>query len=133
MTPKHPYATKHREQLLVFFRAHKADCFSARDLLDDASLAIPEATVYRLLSSLTRQGQLRRFVLDGGGATYQYTDAEQCGAHLHLRCIACNQTLCADGTDLGAAAAAIGARHAFSVDPAKTVLYGLCGSCGGKA
>jgi len=130
MAQKNPYVTKRREQLLAFFQAREGDCFSARDLLGEPTLPIPEATVYRLLSSLTRQGKLRRFVLDGGGTTYQYNDARQCGTHLHLRCVACNRTLCADGTDLGAVAAAIGARHAFAVDAAKTVLYGVCGDCG---
>ena len=48
---------------------------------------------------------------------------------MHLRCLHCNNTICADSDLLESVEQSLQSRLGFSVDDSHTTLYGVCGEC----
>ena len=53
----HPYRTKQREMILQFFAAHPGECFCAKDLIEQKSISVGAATLYRTLTLLSQEGK----------------------------------------------------------------------------
>ena len=130
-----PYRTRQRTAVLTYFRRHPSAHVTAEEL-SDALLAegtpVGKSTVYRALDKLCEAGIIRRFSIPGSdSACYQYAggDTETCHAHFHLKCLCCGSLYHVECEQLDALTAHLGARHDFSVDYAKTVLYGTCAPC----
>lgn len=130
MGVKGAYNTRHRGELLDFFRDHHGESFSARDIIERSGLQMGEATVYRFLSRLTAEGKLCRTVKEKGGVSlYSYNDECGCTGHMHLRCLHCNSTICTDNALLESVERSLQSQLDFSVDDSHTTLYGVCGEC----
>ena len=81
------YNTKQRAEILEFFKRNFDKSFSAGEIISSDEISAGEATVYRCLSLLSKEGLLRRFTENGaGGALYQYAGSECC-RHFHLKCV----------------------------------------------
>jgi len=128
-TEKKEYRTRQHEQLLDFFDEHPHDSFSAREIIEEPSLDMGEATVYRLLSRMTRDGSLLRSAAEGGGSRYTRNPQSACSGHLHLKCTRCSEVICADNSVLTGMSERLGDALGFSVDSERTTIYGLCGNC----
>lgn len=130
MGSKKLYDTKQRNIILSFFNLHRNDCFSAKDIIQNSGCQIGEATVYRLLTKLTNEGKLKRFVADkGAGAMYKYNDIEQCGNHFHLKCIKCGDTICMNCSLMNKMGEHVESEHKFLMDNTKTIIFGTCKGC----
>ncbi|MBE6657015.1 MAG: transcriptional repressor [Ruminococcaceae bacterium] len=129
------YRTRQRTAILQHFRAHPHAHFTADELCDALhakGIAIGKSTVYRALDKLEESGTIRRFTLTPGmSACYQYAEGggELCHAHFHLKCLVCGILYHVDCDHLDELTAHLGAKHNFTVDYAKTVLYGTCDPC----
>ncbi len=128
------YQTRQRQVILDFFREHMNECFSAKSLrcaLAGEHVSLGEATVYRTLDLLCKEGSLRRFQADqGGGATYQYaTHSTDCQHHLHLKCQQCKQLFHLDCSHLHKLSEHLYDSHDFRVSQSDTILYGICKDC----
>jgi Fur family ferric uptake transcriptional regulator len=124
------YKTKQRDEILNFFINHPNECFSAREVYHGVSAG--EATVFRALTQLTREGKLRRFTGDSGRgerAYYQYQGLCENAAHIHLKCAVCGTLIHMDCDFMEEMIAHFRAEHKFSVDCGKTVIYGMCNEC----
>jgi len=64
MSSRRKYNTRQRESLISFFKNHPDEVFSARELIADNALNVGEATVYRLLAGLSREGILKKLPAD---------------------------------------------------------------------
>ena len=127
---KKTYSTKPRECILSFFEKNALDSFSAKYFIDSGDFEIGEATVYRILARLVKEGMLRRIAADKGtGSVYQYDPTAQCGEHFHLKCVQCGETVCIDCSYMESMERHVEDKHRFSVDSKKTVLYGVCSDC----
>ena len=133
MNAKKPYTTKQKNYMLEFFKEHENECFSARSIIENESFKLGEATVYRLLSKLTDEGKLKRFINDKkigtSGATYQLNESSHCLSHFHLKCLNCGETLCVDCSFMDGFEKHVEDDHKFSVDNTKTIIYGVCKIC----
>ena len=123
------YNTKQRDEIVEFFSRHRDGCFTAKELIHSGEITVGEATVYRTLSKLAKQGLLKRYTGDGGGASYQLSESEQCDSHFHLRCERCQKLIHMDCSFMADMKKHIESSHDFAVDIGKTVIYGLCGDC----
>ncbi len=131
------YRTKQREAILGYIVSlggeHVTAARIAGHFADDAPIG--RATIYRHLEKLTNSGKLRKFTADGvSGACYQYAEDDAgCHTHLHLKCECCGALMHLQCDTLGELQRHIYDKHAFEVNTSKTVLYGRCDSCIGKA
>ncbi len=124
------YNTKQRDIILSFFRAHPGQCYSAKDLIADSSIVMGDATIFRCLSSLAEEGILSKYIAPGrSGALYQLGGGETCHSHFHLKCLCCGEIVHMDCSFMKDMEEHIESNHAFTIDPSKTVLYGLCRLC----
>lgn len=128
------YKTRQREAILTLLREHPKRCFSAKELREALLArgeAAGEATVYRTLDLLCRDGALTRFGPDKGkSATYQYTThSPKCEHHLHFKCRRCQVLYHLECGRLQALSEHLFDKHGFSVNQADTILYGICADC----
>lgn len=125
-----PYRTKQREMILQFFAAHPGECFCAKDLIEQKSISVGAATLYRTLTLLSQEGKLKKYTESGGSsAFYQYNESESCHYHFHLKCLRCGQLIHMDCRLMKEMQKHIETDHGFLVDSGKSVLYGLCPKC----
>ncbi len=135
MKERTSYRTKQKEMLYAFFKGHPEKQFSAKQIADgikaQGATDIGESTVYRLIKHLTDEGVLRRF--NGKNAknvVYQFAGQnEHCRKHFHLKCTDCGELIHLDCHLLKSFEEHMGAHHGFSIDPVKTIFYGVCASC----
>lgn len=120
------YVTEQRKLLMLFLQCHPDECFSASEIaeaLSDASVSL--SAVYRNLSYLEREGLINRQVKAGRRESYyQFVAAAACRNCLHLSCVKCGSV-----HHMQAASLAPILQDGFTVDPQKTVLYGVCRAC----
>lgn len=89
------------------------------------------SSVYRLISAMCEEGQLRR-ARDGGegGFLYQYIGGKHaCRNHFHLQCLSCGKVTHLECGCGAAIAAHLKENHGFAVDSGRSVLYGTCAEC----
>ena len=127
------YKTKQRDEILAFFRKNADGCFTAREVTENVSAG--EATVFRTLSALVDDGILNRFTGDssrGSAAHYRLSMCDDSHPHIHLRCEDCGRLIHMDCGFMDDIVSHFRADHGFSVDCARTVIYGRCGDCAGN-
>jgi Fur family ferric uptake transcriptional regulator len=122
------YKTKQSDMILDFFKKNPDDCYSAKEIIENKDLKIGEATVYRLLSKLSEQGSLNKFLGDKG-AVYKYNECKDKDPHFHLKCTDCGHLIHADCGFLGEIENHLKEDHNFMLDSSKVTLYGICDEC----
>lgn len=129
------YNTKQKEKLLSFLINNMDKHTNVQQIsafLAEEGTPLGTATIYRQLDRLVEQGEVRKYVIDGKtGACYQYISAsEGCKTHFHLKCLRCERLIHTDCAVLAELDQHIEEHHGFTVDPSKTVFYGVCSDCG---
>lgn len=126
------YMTKQRRLLLDFIKERADRQFTAEDIVNELGAAggISVSAVYRNLAKLAEDGALRKLQHeDGRTAAYQYWRGPECHLHLHMKCTACGCLFHMDGEVSEGIAEKILRQDGFTLDGAKTILYGKCGDC----
>ena len=123
------YDTKARSALSDYLRTHAERQFTAEELAEAMTQTAGKSTVYRLLTRLCEDGEIRRLPRDGSrGAFYQAIPDDKCLGHLHLKCTDCGRLV-----HLGEAEsrriAAIVLESDFTLDTKMTMIYGKCEEC----
>lgn len=121
------YKTRQREEILAVFEAFPDRCFSARELITEASLAASQATVYRTLTVLANEGLIRRFKSAVGGDCYKLACRKS--DHIHFVCTSCGELLHSDCKFISELSEHLQSCHGFRLDTGNTVIYGLCAKC----
>lgn len=131
MAEKRKYHTRQREQILLFFKQHPGQSFSAKYLIDSGEIQVGGATIYRTLAALAQEDILRVSVpFPGSAAEYEYVGSDV--GHCRLTCVSCGgseDVCCSFMTDISRH---MRCDHEFLIDPDKTVIYGLCSQCSRK-
>ena len=130
------YATEQKKILMDFLRAHREEAFSVEAIVEGmraehgTGIVPATSTVYRLVTKLVDEGEVRRFVKGHSRQfLYQIVDREHCHSHLHLRCIDCGKLIHLSEQVSDELLDAIRATSNFSVNEAETVLVGACSDC----
>lgn len=130
------YQTQQRKALLDYLYRHPGSAMTAQALAhalraDPRTQPKPgESTVYRQLQRLSREGVIKRYLLEGSRC-YVYEmpgGTGPCGGHLHMRCTSCDKLI-----HLGEEPTSLVAREAgragFALDKEHTMLLGRCAAC----
>ena len=136
------YKTSGRERLISFLSAHPDTPYTVDELAarlhPDAPARSGKSSLYRQLSELVADGSVRCDREDrasgdrrAAASVYRYVAGNDCHSHVHLRCTACGKLVHLDCHLADDLLSHIRADHRFSIDPARSVLYGTCEECGG--
>lgn len=128
------YKTKQRDiilEVLVKNADKHLTCEEMCEMLRKDGKKVGMTTVYRYLEKLHREGMLTKYTADRESAKFSYAK-ESCRGHFHLKCTECGKTFCGDCSFLSGLVEHINDDHGFSVEPAKTTLYGVCKECSYK-
>lgn len=130
------YKTKQREALLSYLMSVPGEHVTAADVCAHFRAhgsSIGTATVYRQLENLVDEGLVSKYLIDnaspacfefvgsaahGEGEVCFHCKCEKCGALIHLHC-----------EELAGIGAHIAAHHGFTINPMRTVFYGVCDAC----
>ena len=127
------YSTKPRKEILKFFEDNPEGCFTAKELIARPEITAGEATVFRTLNYLTEEGLLTKFYNGNiDAAFYKLNEHSDCHSHYHLKCEKCGRIFHVDCRLLKEAEKHIEKEHAFKINNAKSMLYGICADCAGK-
>ena len=135
MAQRGSYNTLKKESVLDYLIANNARHITADELVEALAqdgTKIGRTTAYRHLESLTKQGIVARFQTESGGCTcYQYTGGkkENAPSQLHCVCTKCGNLTHVSCEMLRELRSHFEREHAFLLDDARTVLYGLCANC----
>ncbi len=126
--------TKQKEIIINFLKENKDRHLTAEDILLELrkqSEEISQATIYRNLSELVKEGELRKYISDvAKKACFQYVDnVNKCSKHYHLICDECGSIIHFEGTELQKLKDKILDQNKFEVNLEKVVLYGKCDKC----
>jgi Fur family ferric uptake transcriptional regulator len=89
------------------------------------------SSVYRMLSALAEQGEVKKFAAgdERGVSVYQYVGERACQHHFHLQCLVCGEVSHLECGCSDEIAAHLLRAHGFAVNRGKSVLYGTCARC----
>jgi Fur family transcriptional regulator, ferric uptake regulator len=90
---------------------------------------VHRATVYRTLDTLVEVGLVSHMHGSGGATLYHFASAGEGHGHLHARCRNCGRVIVLDADVLSEASARAARDTGFRLEPAQSVLVGLCDSC----
>lgn len=131
---KGQYRTKQRDELRTFLESVPGKHITAGDVCEyfkKSGTPIGMATVYRQLEKMVDEGLVTKYNIDAGSpACFEYM-----GSHLsedncyHCKCQVCGKLIHMHCDELSGLQKHILEHHGFSIDPMRTVFYGVCQSC----
>ena len=140
MAEKGKYMTRQRKEILDYAIRKKGSHFTAADVCracEAGGRKIGTATVYRQLEEMVSEGRLKKYTIDESvSACFEYAgdpDSTPAVLHYHLKCEKCGRLFHLDCDEITEFERHIASHHGFTIDPMRTVFYGICASCAGKA
>ncbi len=132
--PTASYQTRPRTQLLNFLKENPERGYTAEELAQELSArygndAPGKSTVYRLVSKLVQEEEIKRFEEDNAKRARYRLTGSTCHNHLHLKCLDCGKLIHMKEQDSEPLLAGILHKNGFSVDEYQTVLFGHCNQC----
>lgn len=131
------YKTKQQDLLVSYLKTTQGRHFTVDDVrlyFEGTDISIGVATIYRRLEKLVSEGVVQKYFLgEQSAACFEYTggDCNASGNHFHLKCEKCGKLVHLETDDLKEVCSQLKQEHGFSLDSAKTVLYGVCSECAG--
>ncbi len=124
------YKTEAREKILSFLSNNRDKSFTAKELLLKLeNEGGKKSTIFRQLSSLSENGEIKRMTSDiGREVRYQYLGTKLCAEHLHLKCKGCGVLLHLDNELSRLFGDKLMENKGFSLD-SKSLIMGICGKC----
>ncbi len=131
MTQPRRYRTRQRELVASYLTKNSDSYHSVDDVWSGICFGgsgIGRSTVYRCLESMVEDGSALKATSPGGEARYRLAMDDAVG---QLVCLECGRALPLDCHMVADFSTHVLEHHAFSIDPARTVLYGHCDACMG--
>ena len=132
---KAAYKTKQQDLLLSYLNEVKGQHFTADDVrahFEEKNISIGIATIYRQLEKLVSEGKIQKYFIDEHSAACFEYSGDNCKpdeAHFHLKCEKCGKLFHLECDDLAELSGHLKNEHGFSLNPFRTVFYGVCGEC----
>lgn len=129
------YKTEQKRILKKILEENSDRAYTVEELMEklaeNGSENIPgKSTVYRLITRLTEEGTVKRFLRSGSKQlVYQIVNGEHCDSHLHLRCTGCGKLIHLDERVSDELLDKVRSISEFSVSEEDTVLLGKCKTC----
>ena len=132
------YRTKQQDLLLSYLDGTRGGHFTAEDVhahFAAKGITIGVATIYRQLEKLVAQGRVIKYFIDErSAACFEYTGADGCPGqdeHFHLKCEVCGGLTHLACEELSLIKEHLQREHQFTLNPYRTVFYGVCAACAG--
>lgn len=136
MSEKAQYKTKQREELIEYLKETKHKHITVNEVCEyfrANNRNIGQTTVYRQLEKMASEGIVNKYIFEAGApACFEYIDREKdCNESscFHCKCEKCGTLIHLHCEDLVDIQKHIQSEHGFSVDPLRTVFYGICDKC----
>lgn len=133
MTAGRQYKTKQKELILDCIRTHQSTFITIKDItaaLEARHEKVGTATIYRNLDRLEDEGIISRSAIEGiDGVCYRYLPDTPDNIYFFLKCEQCGDLSPIDCGELQHLYEHVIKHHHVRINPAKTVLYGLCEKC----
>ena len=132
---KGKYNTKQSSEILDFMTSNEGSHFTAQDISDylrGKGSKVGSATIYRHLDRLINEGLINKYVIDEKSpACFEYIGHKNCRKEscYHMKCEKCGQLFHLHCEDIENFCAHIKEENGFTLDPRRTVFYGLCNAC----
>ena len=130
---KSQYKTHQRDEMIDCIRQMPRGHFTAADLADrlkSQGSSIGTTTVYRHLERLCEEGILiRHYIDENTPVCYEYTGHAGTESCWHCKCTECGRLIHLHCDELEAIQSHLLEHHGFTLNPMRTVFYGLCGDC----
>ena len=126
------YNTRQKDEIIRAIDSFGSEHFTVAEVvkkLSEHGTTVGQATVYRAIMRLETDGKLRKYTVDGTTAACYQRAEEHCREHFHLKCEGCGKLIHVECEELLKISSHISSHHGFSVDPSKTVFYGICENC----
>ena len=130
------YKTKQRTDVIAYLEKQAGKHITAQKIAYDLSNSgkhIGMATIYRTLEKLVDDGLVNKyFISEADGACFEYIDKKNSCCHpncFHLKCEKCGRLIHLDCHEMEHIIVHIKDEHGFSIDPLRTVFYGICDEC----
>lgn len=133
---KAKYKTKQRDILMSYFVRMQGKHVTAGDVcehLKSQGASIGQSTVYRQIEKLVDEGVINKYVIEPGSpACFEYCpedshrEGEIC---FHCKCVKCGKLIHLHCDELERIGGHLLAEHGFTLDTARTVIYGVCDEC----
>lgn len=127
------YKTGKRQALFAFLEENAHRSLSAAEIARGvADRGVSQSAVYRNLAALEAEGVVTRTVREGSREAYfRYAGATPCRDRVHLSCTRCGNTFHIEDKKTEQTLSLALRTEGFSLDTHRTVLYGVCKTCGG--
>lgn len=136
MNPRSKYKTRQRETLITYLETMRGSHITAADVCDyfrDIGTPMGQSTVYRQLESLVDEGVMNKYIIDmNSPACFEYIGDEHHGhgeVCFHCKCEKCGKLIHLHCDELKEIQEHLYDEHRFTLDPNRTVFYGLCEEC----
>ena len=135
MNVRNQYNTRQRSRLLEYMQTVPGEHFTAKDVCDyfqACGTPISVATVYRQLERMVEEGLVNKYIIDANSpACFEYVDRQAtCGEEcFHCKCEKCGKLIHLHCEELVQIRSHLKEEHHFTLDPLRTVFYGLCEEC----
>ena len=125
------YHTQQKTALLSFLSRNADSQYTVDEIIEYMGADAPgKSTTYRQIKKLCDDGLVRRFVREGtSSAVYQIAGVNCCCEHLHIKCVDCGRLMHLDDKAQDALVKSTG----FVIDDVRSMLYGHCAECLGRA
>lgn len=126
--------TKQKEIVINYLKNNTHKHLTAEKILLDLKKEnenVSQATVYRILSDLSNEGLVRKYIsADNKCSCYQYVDSvHKCSMHYHLICDKCGEITHFENEEMEKMKKDILKNEQFDLNLQKVVLYGKCKKC----
>ena len=135
MNVRNQYNTRQRNKLLEYMQTVPGEHFTAKDVcgyFQTCGTPIGVATVYRQLERMVEEGLVNKYIIDANSpACFEYVDRQAtCGEEcFHCKCEKCGKLIHLHCEELVQIRSHLKEEHHFTLDPLRTVFYGLCEEC----
>lgn len=136
MKTKVQYRTRQREELLDYLKSISGSQVTAGEVYEHFAAgdsSIGKTTVYRSLERLVEEGLVNKYIIDGtSAARFEYIEREE-NCHrpvcFHCKCERCGKLIHLECDELIHLQEHMMEHHGFTLDPLRTVFYGICADC----
>ena len=127
------YKTENKEAVYDFFKKNKDRHFTAEkvsELLEADGIHVPKSTLYRIISSMSSAGMLKRFETKGEDKfVFQFSNfGKECNLHFHLKCTECGKLIHMECEKMNELKEHIKNEHGFIIG-GEGIIYGICEKC----
>ncbi|MCR5699710.1 MAG: transcriptional repressor [Treponemataceae bacterium] len=132
------YKTKQQDLILNYLGQMQGKHFTAEEVyrhFAESGVSVGIATVYRQLEKLVTDGKIQKYFIDDKSpACFEYLgeDCLNSHEHFHLKCESCGKLIHLECDELSGIENHLKEDHGFTVNPLRTVLYGICAECAAK-